>query len=743
MLSLGPQHSFPLDDVFRYLHPATSRDVLVQALLDAPVFPTRWRWNATVALAVPRTRGGRSVPPALQRMLADDLMAAAFPDAAACLENIPGDRQIPDHPLVAQTIRDCLQEAMDFDGLARILERVHNGAMTLIARDLPEPSVLAHEILNARPYAFLDDAPLEERRSHAVQTRRAFEPASADDLGILAPEAIDRVRTEARPHPRDSDECHDLLASAGFVIPSELGPAESTLMPELYAARRAALASLPDHGSPKYVFVTAERLPELRALHPDLVLEPRIDPPTRTTREWSRTEACISVLRDRLTFVGPTTAGHLAQSLAVSEDEINETLLALESEGVVLRGAFTGCGSLEWCDRRLLARIHRYTVARLRAEIEPVTQTDFMRFLFVWQHIATGRRLAGLDGLREVLAQLDGVAVAAIGWERDVLPLRVAGFDPSMLDTLSLAGEIGWARRTGGDLATGTQLVAHAPIALFLREHGDCWTAVRDRPVSLSDVACTVRDGLRRRGASFLRDLEALVAPACDVRGAMGELIAAGLVTSDGYAGIRQFALGKSSSSTGRDASGRWSLVQTPEPSELTVIADEERTEAIARALLHRYGIVFRQLAVHEGVDPPWRDLLRAYRRLEARGEIRGGRFVTGVSGEQFALPDAVARLREARRERPSREIVVIAACDPLNLTGVVDAGARVRSGIGTRIAFLNGVAVAVLEGEFLKPLSSGLEPSASAEVVAALTGHDHIPVASGFVGRARRGFGH
>src|SRR6185436_6361112 len=221
LLSLGPQHSFPLENVFRFLHPDTVRDILVQALLDAPMFGTRWRWNTTIALAIPRNRGGRKVPPQLQRMEADDLLAAAFPDAAACLENIPGDREVPNHPLVRQTIDDCVHEAMDLDGLITVLRRIDAGEIRCVARDLPEPSPLAHEILNARPYAFLDDAPLEERRTQAVYARRSLEPRSAEDLGALDSAAIERVRDEAWPEVEHADELHDALQVSGFLTARE------------------------------------------------------------------------------------------------------------------------------------------------------------------------------------------------------------------------------------------------------------------------------------------------------------------------------------------------------------------------------------------------------------------------------------------------------------------------------------------------------------------------------------------
>src|SRR5947207_1254828 len=469
LLSLGPQHSFPLADVFRYLHPATTRDVLVQAFLYAPVFQTRWRWNTTISLAIPRNRNGRKVAPQLQRAMADDLMAAVFPDAAACFENIAGDREIPDHPLVNQTVRDCLEEAMDFPGLARVLERIHRGEIELVARELPEPSPLAHGILNAAPYAFLDDAPLEERRTQAVYTR------STSAESILDAAAIARVREEERPDPRDADELHDALLSAGFLLPEE---ADAALFAELMHARRAGVAA--------GVYIAAERLPELLAIH-DVAVDITAPPPPQ--KKWTREEATVELLRGRLTIVGPTTAAALAASLAIEESEAEAALLALESEGAVLRGTFEG--PREWCDRRLLARIHRYTLTRLRAEIEPVTAADFMRFLFDWQHVSN--RLAGPDGLRKVVEQLDGCEIAANAWERVVLPARIEKYEPSMLDTLCLSGEVGWAQRGG--------------VVLFRREHAGAWLGAPPA-VTLSEAAQRLLDQLRAQGASFLKSDE-------------------------------------------------------------------------------------------------------------------------------------------------------------------------------------------------------------------------------------------
>ena len=466
LLSLGPQHSFPLADVFRYLHPSSLRDVLVQALLDAPMFETRWRWNTTVALAVPRSRHGRKVPPPLQRMMAADLLASAFPDAAACLENIPGDRQIPDHPLVTQTIHDCLHEAMDIDRLSDILTRIREGRVTCVARDTSEPSPLSHEILNARPYAFLDDAPLEERRAHAVYTRRATEPGTSSDLGALDADAIARVRSEAWPDPRDADELHDALVTAGVFTDLEIAP-WSAWLDVLRMSGRATRARLtpPEGAAARHVdlWVSAERLPDITAVYAGgdqpcaLSLDPPLRPPaSRETGTGSPAAALVELVRGRISCLGPVTAEQLAATFAVNRARIDEALLSLEAEGVVLRGSFTpvdGSASrpgeerpVEWCDRTLLARIHRYTLNRLRAEIEPVSPADYMRFLFAWQHVGESHRLSGVDGVRAVLAQLDGFEAAAGAWERHVLPARITDYAGSMLDLVCLAGEVGWGR---------------------------------------------------------------------------------------------------------------------------------------------------------------------------------------------------------------------------------------------------------------------------------------------------------
>jgi ATP-dependent helicase Lhr and Lhr-like helicase len=764
LLSLGPQHSFPLSDVFRYLHPATTRDILVQALLDAPVFKTRWRWNTTISLAVPRSRGGVKVPPQLQRMQADDLMAAVFPDAAACLENIPGDREIPDHPLVNQTMRDCLEEAMDFPGLIAVLNRIHAGELRLVARDTPEPSAFAHEILNAKPYAFMDDAPLEERRTQAVQTRVPADRAGSE-MRVLDADAIGRVRDEERPDPQDADELHDALLIAGFLLPTEISipVAGLTETGRATCATCGLQAGTRDSKAGIRIWIAAERLPEFLAIHPEATLEPPISaPPSRAARAWTREQAILELLRSRLSIVGPTTALALAESLRIATNEADAALLALESEGAVLRGHFSpDAGArildagqtlpLEWCDRRLLARIHRYTLNRLRAEIAPVNAAEFMRFLFTWQHVEPASRLTGLDGLREVVAQLDCVELPARAWERDVLAARVGQYDPTMLDMLCLTGSVAWARlsrasasarRTGalprdGAVAFGegapTQVVGATPIALFLREHADAWLQLSRS--SETPPESPVLTFLRERGASFANE----IAAACDLddeqlRVVIADLVAAGAISSDGFAGLRAI-IGTSPNHwparmNRAEAAGRWSLIERSERLE-----QSERTiELFALTLLRRYGVVFRRLLTRESLDVPWRELARVYRRLEARGDIRGGRFVSGMSGEQFALPEAVERLREVRRTAHDDRLTTISGADPLNLTGIVTGDERIRASASTRIVYRNGIPVAAMEGDMLRTFCD-LDAETAADAAAAAAGR-RVPVISGFVGR-------
>jgi ATP-dependent Lhr-like helicase len=678
-------------------------------------------------------------------MLADDLLASVFPDAAACLENVPGDRQLPDHPLVTQAIRDCLEEAMDLAGLTGILTRIHAGGFRLVTRDTPEPSPLSHEILNARPYAFLDDAPLEERRTQAVYARRASEPASAQDLGTLDPSAIARVRDEERLDPRDADELHDALVTAGYLPGAEAGALPGAFFSELEHSRRAARVALPAAAG----WIAAERLPEMAAVHPAMAITPALEaPPSRASRPWTRELALVELVRSRLTLVGPTTAAALSTSLAIAEPDAQAALVALETEGAVLRGRFSGPGELEWCDRRLLARIHRYTLNRLRAEIEPLSPADFQRFLFVWQHVDPAQHLTGVDGLRTILSVLDGIELPASAWERAVLPARLDRYDKSWLDMLCLTGETGWARLSAAaERAPGRNPAMR--VALFLREHADAWHTLRfggeDESgarendaveLRLTDHSRHVLRTLRTRGASFLNDLvKACALEEGALRSAIADLAAAGLIVSDGFAGVRavmrmmrQPSQRNGAAGRDRDHVGRWSPVRFEQHREAAI-------EMQARALLARYGVVFRRLLARETNAARWRALTAVYRRLEARGEIRGGRFVSGMSGEQFALPEAVERLREVRKSGRDGRLITISAVDPLNLTGVLTSGERVRSITSSRLVYRDGVALAAMEGDYVRPLAE-IDPAVAGGIASALAGRRLPPVTSGFVGR-------
>ena len=583
---------------------------------------------------------------------------------------------------------------------------MHAGEIQCLARDTTEPSPLSHEILNARPYAFLDDAPLEERRAHAVQTRRLSDDKDTIALGVLDQSAIAMVREEARPDPRDADELHDTLVTTGFLTSAEVNRASEwrPLFDELLAAGRATAASHPSW--PGTVWVAAERLPELQAVQSDLGLDPAITaPPERAAAMWTRASAAVELLRGRLAMLGPVTPRQLGEPLAFEVAETESVLLALESEGVVLRGWFSpGATSEEWCDRRLLARIHRATLQRLRAEIQPITPADFMRFLFEWQHLTPSSRVSGVDGVRTAIAQLDGFELAADAWDTHVLPARVSGYDTAMLDLLCYSGEAAWARLTQPPAPSPSALlptrpVRATPVALFLRDHARQWRVLacqrwRASAVAVSDLGAAVLRVLDR-GAQFVQGIaDASAMTVYDVREALSELVWAGLVASDGFAGLRSMCPPSPAHSlagygaTRPSAGGRWSRTE-----EDTAGVDREAAvEHYARVLLQRYGIMCRRLLAREPYAVPWRELLRVYRRLEARGDIRGGRFVSGLAGEQFALPEAVALARQVRRTKASGDAVTISAVDPLNLCGIITAGDRVPAVASTLITFRDGL---------------------------------------------------
>ena len=729
VISLAEQHSFPLEVVFRFLRPETVEEVLTQAMLPAPMFGARWRWNASRALAVLRFSGGRKVPPPILRMRSDDLLAAVFPDQVACPENLGGgDVRIPDHPLVAETVRDCLHEAMDVDGLRAVLAGIEQGTVATRAVDSAEPSPLGHEILNANPYAFLDDAPLEERRARAVQLRRTLGD-DGEGTGALDPEAIAQVAAESWPVVRDPEELHDALLTLVLVPPR--GEWRSWFERLVETRRAAAL-----HAGGAVFWMATERARTARLVHPDGRVEPavpEVDQPAPDGPEAAVTEA----LRGWLDSSGPRRASELAAMLAVPAERVAAGLARLEGEGQVLRGRFTAAGGaageVEWCNRRVLARIHRATLGRLRREIAPVSTADLVRFLARWQCLVPGTRLHGASGLLQVVRQLQGCEVSAAAWERHVLPARVEGYEPEMLDRLCLSGEVMWGRLSPHpafdgappDAASGpaarrrrVRPTRVAPVTLFLREDREWLTPPPDGEGAgggeagrvLSHPAEAVREALGRRGASFLRELVAGTGRlASEVEDGLWELVAAGLVTADGFDNLRALVdprrrrgEGRFRAARPRHAAGRWALLAPaaaeespgaggrPERAEAFGAGGRpERAEAFARQLLERWGVVFHDLARRETLMPPWRDVLGALRRLEARGEVRGGRFVSGFVGEQFARPDAVELLRIVRRDADGERSVRVAAADPLNLAGVVTPGPRVSALSGETVDLL------------------------------------------------------
>jgi len=710
VLSLSTSHSFPLEKVAHYLHSATAEHVLVQALLDAPLFPARWRWNAVTALALPRFTGGKKTPPPLQRMKSEDLLAAVFPDQVACLENIVGEREVPDHPLVNQTMHDCLREAMDVDGLLAILRKLEAGEIAIVARDLTAPSPLAAEVLNAAPYAFLDDAPLEERRTQAVQTRRWNDADSADDLGRLDPDAIAAVREEAWPQVRDADEMHEALTLLGFVTADEVAanPDWNERLQALAKAKRAT--RLGD------AWTSAEQLPLWQALHPAASMQPPIAAPAEyAAQPWTREDALLELVRHRLGGLGPVTVNGLAQSIHVDASEVEQALLRLQSEGYVMQGRFTADASdTEWCERHLLARIHRYTIGRLRREIEPVSRRALMRFLFDWQHVSAGTRLNGPDALVATLAQLEGYEAAAGAWESELLPARIEDYSISWLDELCRAGRVGWARlRTGSGGGGGP--VRSTPIVLLPRRDMAVWTSVASgdatQEILLSSRAQAVADALREHGALFFDELlDTAHLLRTELEDALGELVAAGRASADSFAGLRALLLPAAKRDGGRhrrlrrhqfggiEDAGRWALARTAAPGNGKT--DPDAIEHIARTLLRRYGVVFWKLLEREAPWlPSWRELLRVYHRLEARGEIRGGRFVEGLVGEQFALPEAIAPLRAVRQRADDGELVSVSGSDPLNLVGTVLVGDKVPALAGSRVLYRDGMPIAALVG--------------------------------------------
>jgi ATP-dependent Lhr-like helicase len=751
-IALAEQHSFPLADVFHFLNAETVQPVLEQAALASPIFGTRWRWDANRALALLRFQGGKKVPPQIQRMRSDDLLASVFPDVAACQENIAGDIQIPDHPLVHEVMKDVLTEAMDLEGLKNLLRGIAGGGIRCLAVDTPVPSQFSHEILNANPYAYLDDAPLEERRARAVEMRRILPQSVLEEVGKLDPASIAQVRAEAWPDVRDADELHDVLHTLIALPDNQAGadaPARRADERSAAAAGELALAC-PDEGVRVYpdkrqnyqwngyfeqlvahgratiassqgrqYRVAAERAGMFALLFPDASFDPAVA--EIETALPSRDDATLALVTGWMTHFGPVTASQLGWLLGLPGSQIEGALMRMEASGTVLRGTFTehatGAGGsrprqaeIEWCERRLLARIHRLTVATLRKQIEPISPAQFMRWLLRWQHVAPGTQVQGERSTLEVLRQLQGFEIPANAWERQILVRRITNYDPGWLDQLCLTGAVGWGRlsphpATLEDSAAGKRRViptSVAPITFFVREEAD-WMTPHNPAVNqpeargLSEGARQVLDFLRQRGASFFADIvRGTDKIKAEVETALWELVAAGVVTADGFDNLRSLIDPKRRAGQGsgrnarpRHSSGRWALLYT----DATV--ERNRTvEATCWMLLKRYGIVFRDVLARETNLPKWRELQMAFRRLEDRGEIRGGRFVDGFLGEQFALPLAVESLRATRKMPATGETVVLSAADPLNLVGILVPGERIPAISQRIVSFRDGVAV-------------------------------------------------
>ncbi len=807
-IALAEQHSFPLGDVFHFLQADTVQPILEQAALDSPIFGTRWRWDANRALALLRFQNGKKVPPQIQRMRSDDLLASVFPDAAACFENIEGERKIPDHPLVGEVMKDVLTEAMDIDGLKSLLRGMASGEIRVLAVDTPVPSQFSHEILNANPYAYLDDAPLEERRARAVNMRRVLPESVLEEVGGLDAGAIAQVRDEAWPDVRDADELHDVLHTL-VALPEGLASAESMWGQPPSAvqsseARRGfdgselalrGLAAL-DQSDPstslrascvrpygssgvwsayfarlvnegragigmadgRRYWVAAERARSFAALFPGATFYQAL---ADVENDIYRDDALLTLVTGWMSHLGPTTASQLGAALGLRASDIEIGLLRMEASGTVLRGSFTGAGQrnpieprltgqpgvavptqaqvhdTEWCERRLLARIHRLTVGMLRKQIEPVTPAIFMRWLMRWQHVAPGTQVIGARGAMEVLQQLQGFEIPANAWERQVLARRIADYDPAWLDQLCMTGAVGWGRLSphpatvdaGGKASVGDTVegaaaprqrrvipTSVAPITFFVREEAD-WmiprgnphfsqsqgevghAAERDNGRGLSHGAQLVLEFLRQRGASFFADIVRGTGKLkAEIETGLWELVAAGVVTADGFDNLRALidpkrraGQGSGKSTRPRHSSGRWALLHAD-----VAVERPRAVEAACWMLLRRYGIVVRDLLARESNLPTWRELLMGFRRLEDRGEIRGGRFVDGFLGEQFALPVAVESVREMRGLPLSGEIITLSAADPLNLIGILVPGERVPAISGRAVTYLDGAAFSV-----------------------------------------------
>ena len=748
VISLGSVHSFPLDDVFRYLQSATVRKVLIQAMLDAPMFEVRWRWNATRSLAIQRNRNGKRVPPQFQRMDAEDLVAHVFPDQIACQENITGNREIPDHPLVNQTVDDCLNEAMNIDELEELIARIENAELTLVAKDLREPSPFAQEIINARPYAFLDDAPFEERRTNAIRNRSWADPAEAKDFSLLDAEAIQRVREEAWPFVNNAEELHDALLSLTYMTEAEFGARHYSewQVPLLAGSRILLVETSPGNR----LWIATENLPCFQVVFDAIEVNLPL-PEFLSNRKWETEQGLREMLRGRLEGLGPVTAERLASELTIAEAKVNVALIALEVEGYAFQGQYSpelkqalianGTAQSEWCERRLLQRIHRYTIDAHRKAIKPVSLETYSEFLFHRHQLLSisahePDQVTALDGqtrLQSTLNLLDGIAAPASNWESDLYPARIIDYDPNWLDVMCISGKVAWGRyalpvssQRNSSKRKSSGPVKSTPITLALRQNLDIWQSLarsqmnEETVLEYSGIGSRIEGDLLQHGASFFDQIQGRTGLLkTQLEEGLAELVSFGRISSDSFTGLRALLTPshKKPSShrrRGRKAmfgvedAGRWSLLDTFLPALKPLndprhweVLDEEQLERLVSIYLQRWGVLFRSLLERESFAPPWRVLLATLRKMELRGILRGGRFVAGVGGEQFAFPETVDELRKFKKQKVPKEIPAlycIAASDPLNLLNLILPNHKLARLLNNRVLYQGGVPIAVLD---------------------------------------------
>src|SRR5581483_5365943 len=526
---LGPQHSFPLTKVQSMLSSKDAAKVLVQAVLLHPMLGARWRWNLNRSLVLPRMRGGKRRPIHLQRMEADDLLAAVWPGLAACQENAPpGPVAVPDHVLARQTVDDCLHEGLHVEGMVDVWSKVESGEIEVHTVESSEPSPLSHGILSGRPFTYLDGAPLEERRTRALSLRRGLGelgpnglPVAVDELDALDPDAVATVLEQLCPQPRDHDELHDLLLSLVACRPV---PKWAPWFSQLQASGRAGIVD--------GYWAPTERRDRAAALAQD-------------------DEAAAACLNGHLQYAGPISVEDLVGDAPLPAGVLlgapltparaRTALARLEGQGSALQ-----LPDGRWCARHLLVRLHAASRNRRRGLVEPVLVADYVRFLMQWQHFTPASRLEGRAGLLAVIEQLQGIEAPAAEWEASILPKRVEDYDPRWRDELCLSGDVVWGRLTPRAESSGRSgsPSSSTPLAFVLREDLTFMLqAVRGgtaAPEPEVGAAADVLEALRARGACFRPEL----APAArrlpaEVDEGLWDLVARGLVTADAFSAVR------------------------------------------------------------------------------------------------------------------------------------------------------------------------------------------------------------